>query len=110
VTLTDDTARLYICATDAAAKVSADIMSSADGLKKLYALRLKDEPSKKRWDLARRGYLAARDVHAKLLELSRQLICLTGVATLTEAECALFSYVPDPNALPLPEIDFEHTV
>jgi hypothetical protein len=44
-------------------------------------------------------------VHRKLHELARQLRSLAGTATLTEAECALFSFVQDPEAVPLPEVE-----
>jgi hypothetical protein len=105
MTLTGDAQNLYNDAMEAADKVRADVEQSVVGLKALHAKRLGSEQHKAAWERALRGYKASCEVHRRLHELARQLRRLAGTATLTEAECALFSFVQDPEAVPLPEVE-----
>jgi hypothetical protein len=105
VTLTGEAHRLYEDAMAAADKVRADVEQSVIGLKTLHAKRQGSDQHKAAWERALRGYKASCEVHRRLHELARQLRCLSGMASLTEAECALFSFVQDPNAVPLPEVE-----
>lgn len=106
MTLSGDAAELYELTMAAALSVHADVKQSMEGMKTTYDHRLGSPQHAKAWESVKRGYERAADVHRRLLELGRQLKALEGHATLSEVECALFSYVRDDAALQLPPLDF----
>jgi hypothetical protein len=104
MTLTGDAAQLYLDVMVVANAVHAELEQSAEGMRRTYSFRLKDEKHKKAWELSQKGWHQACHIYLKLCELARQLKAGYGQATLNEAECALLSYAKDESQKALPEI------
>lgn len=104
MTITGSADEIYANCIEAMDSVRADIDGDREALKKSYEMRLASEPHKKAWEKAELGLQRATKVYNDLAELARQLRRLTGQATLSAAECALFAYVRDTSIKALDDV------
>lgn len=89
---------IYAMVIAAAHQVACDIEADSEKLVLLHGMRLKDDASKKQWEVAVRAAQSAARVHSLLMRLSRSLnACGDNHVELNESEADLLSYVIDPD-------------